>query len=120
MSTILAIFLGGGLGSLARFGVGRLVLSFGKSALPWGTFLANVLACVLLGLFVYVYGPKLEKHVFWRAFLIIGFCGGFSTFSTFSYETLELFRSGAAMWGIANILVSVLLCITILWTLSRA
>ncbi len=118
MNTLLAIFLGGGLGAIARYGVGKLSLNFISSSIPIGTFIANVLSCVVLGLVVY-FVEREKIGGFWVPFLIIGFCGGFSTFSTFSFETMYLIQQGKYLWAGANVLVSVVICIIILTILSK-
>jgi CrcB protein len=111
--TALLIFIGGGLGCLARFGVSLGVQQFSDGKIPIATFLANVLSCLIMGIVVYLFSGKLQEPNI-RAFAIVGFCGGFSTFSTFSAETLEIFRRGQLVLGTANVLVSVTLCILIL------
>ncbi len=114
---IIAIFLGGGLGSIARFGVSKGVLFYFKHDLPLGTFLANLLACLILGLALGKYEPMFSEKNFWFFFVVIGFTGGFSTFSTFSFETLVLFKTGQFRYAIANVLFSVAITVTLLWYL---
>lgn len=114
---LVAIFLGGGLGSIARFGVTKGVFTYFKNDLPLGTFLANLLACLVLGLAFGKYEPMFSGKNFWYFFLIIGFTGGFSTFSTFSFETLVLFKTGQIWYAIANVVFSVSITITLLWFL---
>lgn len=112
MNNLILIFLGGGLGSLARFGVGK-ALSEWSVSVPYGTLVANVLACVILGFFTGVVALRLSDTVLpYRAFLAVGFCGGFSTFSTFSNETLLMLLNNR--WGDAffNIILNVVLCLT--------
>lgn len=112
MNNLLLIFLGGGLGSLARFGVGRWLASWSVS-LPYGTLVANILACIILGFFTGAVALRSSEAVLpYRAFLAVGFCGGFSTFSTFSNETLLMLMNNR--WGdaVLNIGLSVVLCLT--------
>ena len=119
-SMLALIFVGGGLGSVSRYGVGKAALHFFEgNKFPLGTLLANTLACLLLGLTLYLFKDKLLENDWIKPLIIIGFCGGFSTFSTFSLDTLKLFHDGLFMYGIANILVSVVLGIGILWVLVR-
>lgn len=112
---LLAVFLGGGLGSLARYSITRGVLNYLGEYLALGTFIANILAVILLGLALGKYEPMFSGKNFWYFFVIIGFCGGFSTFSTFSFETLVLFKNGQWGWAVANLAVSIGLSIYLLW-----
>jgi CrcB protein len=118
-STILAIFLGGGLGSVCRFGVGKVVLSVTDSRFPWATLSANLLSCLVLGLIMSTAGKGVIRSEGWLAFLTIGFCGGFSTFSTFSFETLRLMRDGMYLFAGLNVAVSVVACLLILYFLVK-
>lgn len=111
MNNLLLIFVGGGLGSLARYGIGRALAAWSLS-MPYGTLAANVLACIVLGLFTGVVALRTSDVVLpYRAFIAVGFCGGFSTFSTFSNETLSLLMNNR--WGdaVLNIVLSVVLCL---------
>jgi CrcB protein len=119
MNTAIAIFVGGGLGSLARYGVSKASLLWFKSAFPMGTLFANVLSCIILALAVGLFKDKIAAHPFWMPMIVIGFCGGFSTFSTFSYETMQLMQNGNYGYAIANIVISVAVCIGLIFWLMK-
>ncbi|NOQ74168.1 MAG: fluoride efflux transporter CrcB [Crocinitomix sp.] len=120
MSVIALIFMGGGLGSLARYGVGKMALHYyADGEFPMGTLIANTLACIILGVTLYVFKDRLLENEWIKYFIIIGFCGGFSTFSTFSLDTVKLFSDGLFALGVFNILISVILGISILWVLVK-
>ena len=86
------MFFGGGLGSVARWFIARCLTSQ-EGSFPIGTFVANILACLILGLLMgyHIKHPMAQQH---RLLLMMGFCGGFSTFSTFSAEIMTLLKSG--------------------------
>lgn len=85
---------GGFLGSVSRFLTSRLIQNYTLSSLPYGTFVVNVLGCLLIGIF---YGLSERGNLLnteLRMFLTVGFCGGFTTFSTFSSENFLLIKNG--------------------------
>lgn len=105
-----SVALGGALGSVARYVLGAL-FPRGPSGFPWATLFINVLGSFLLGL-VLRYFAQSDVHPALRTGLTIGFCGGFTTFSTFSLETVRLMQTGqltrATMYVVASVLLSVL------------
>ena len=120
MNTWLAVFLGGGLGSVARFGITRAVLAFGvKGAFPWATLFANVLATGILAWLILRMQPQLEGRDALKAMLGVGFCGGFSTFSTFSHENFLLLREGQTAIAAANIAISMVVCVAVFYIIAR-
>lgn len=119
MSPWLAVFLGGGLGAVARFGVGH-VFPPSSDSFPWATLASNALATLLLALlFTGNIKTGLKDEPIAWALLATGFCGGFSTFSTFSLETAQLVRSGHQMWALCNVGVSVVACVSLAWWIVK-
>ena len=114
----LLVFLGGGLGSVARYGITVITKGYYQGNWPWATFISNVLACILLVVLVYVLSPSEKEDNTLYMFLAIGFCGGFSTFSTFSYETSSLIQNGNIGIALLNILVSMAAGIGLFFLLS--
>lgn len=108
MNLWLLVFVGGGAGSVARFAIGRAMLRAAAGhAFPWGMLAANLLATGLLAWLVFKLNTLAPERQAWHALLAIGFCGGFSTFSTFSYENYALLRDGFVGTAVANMLISV-------------
>lgn len=113
MQSLFIVFLGGGLGSVVRYSLGRWVNTLHTQTFPWGTLVVNVAACLLLGLVVGLADHKQLFTASSRLFWTMGFCGGFSTFSTFSHETLSLLQQGLTMQLLAYVSLSLVLCVAI-------
>lgn len=103
------VFLGGGLGSMIRFGIAEMIAPL-RSGFPAATFVANVISCFVLG-FLLAYVLKVEVQPMLKLLFITGFCGGFSTFSTFTGETFLLIQSGNWPTAMIYILTSLMVCL---------
>lgn len=116
-----AVFLGGGIGSLLRYGLSRLLLAMDlRGAFPWATLAANVLSVVILAWVLLRLPAHFQHRPALSAFITIGICGGFSTFSTFSYENFLLIREGLPGMALANIAVNVVACLAIFFIMARS
>ena len=117
MTSVLAVAAGGAIGSVGRWGLG-LLLSSCLPGLPAGTFVANVLAGLIIGVVSGVgsVAPLPEET---RLLLAVGLCGGLSTFSTFSNETLGMIESGNVVAAGANIVLNVCVCLLAVWVGTR-
>jgi CrcB protein len=94
MKQLLIVFIGGGMGTVLRFLIGK-ILPYSGTGFPWNTFWANLLGCLLIGLFNgYIIRSGDDSQSAWILFATIGFCGGFTTFSSFANENLSFIRSG--------------------------
>ncbi len=109
---IVVVFVGGGLGSLMRFGFGRWVGFLYDRPFPLATFLVNIVACFVLGFIIGLADFKQWLSPIAKLFWIVGFCGGFSTFSAFSNDVFNLFRQGYYVHSLLYILLSILVCVT--------
>lgn len=106
------IGLGGGLGSVLRVLVAEWIPA---SRLPWGTVSANILGSLLIGWVFAKFEPTAAGSGHWPAFLALGFCGGFTTFSSFSWQTLEQLRQGQTASALVHVLISVGVCLLATW-----
>jgi CrcB protein len=105
----LLIALGGALGSIARYWVGSTIGSRMGSRFPYGTFVINMTACIIIGFSVTWLSKRVELSPAWRYLIPVGFIGAYSTFSTFEWETLFTLRSGAfaiaALYAIGSLVL---------------
>jgi CrcB protein len=111
MKQLLFIFIGGGLGSVTRYSIGKFIQENVDKTFPFGTLGVNVLASIVLGIFVGMVEVKSLTNPNYTALIAIGFCGGFSTFSTFSNDTLQLIQQNRILEAFSNIFLNVILCI---------
>ena len=115
--TYLLVALGSGLGGTLRYWLSGLISdSFGQT-FPWGTLAVNIVGSFAIGLFATLTGPDGRLFVpgEWRQFFMIGICGGFTTFSSFSLQTLTLAQDGEWLWASVNVALSVILCLVGVW-----
>ena len=106
----LFVALGGALGATLRYLIAQ-VLPQVKSGFPYATLLVNLVGCLLLGAFYVLIVERSDVSAYWRELLIVGFCGGLTTFSAFSLEALQLWLAGQAQTAILYIVLSVVFCI---------
>jgi CrcB protein len=118
------VAIGGAIGSMARFWMGVAVAEMVGARFPWGTLLINVIGSFVIGWFDVLTGEFGSWSVppDARAFVLVGLCGGFTTFSSFSLQTMQLMQGGEALRAGAYVVGSVALCLISVWagmTLAR-
>jgi len=117
VKTYLAVMLGGAVGTALRFGLSNWFASHYGETFPIGTIVVNVTGCFVIGLFAALTGPDSMWLVspLTRQVVMIGVLGGYTTFSSFSLQTLSLFNGGEWLRGGWNVLLSVILCLVAVW-----
>lgn len=109
MEKYLCIAIGGALGSIARYWVGSTVSDRLGTKFPYGTFVINMTACVIIGFAVTYLSRRAELNAAWRYLVPVGFVGAYSTFSTYEWETLSNLRAGAlvlaALYAVGSLIV---------------
>jgi CrcB protein len=112
IKNILLVSIGGAIGSVMRYLCQKWIYQLYPHPFPWGTFLVNIAGCFLIGIFF----AASEKSTFisadWKLFLMTGLCGGFTTFSAFAFENMNLIRTGditnALLYAISSVVVGIL------------
>jgi CrcB protein len=115
VNQLLAIAAGGALGSAARYGMSVSIYAVLGRGFPYGTLAVNVLGCLLMGLLSVLFLERLSVDGIWRAAILIGVLGGFTTFSSFSIETFNLIESGELVKAGLNMALSLVLCLAATW-----
>ena len=115
MNKIMAVAVGGALGSVLRYGLSNWVHSFVGRGFPYGTLAVNVLGCLAMGILFVLFVERSSESALWRTGLLVGVLGGFTTFSAFSIETFNLIEQGAMAKAMGNMAASLILCIGATW-----
>jgi fluoride exporter len=110
----IAVFIGGGVGSVTRLGLNKW-LGVSEVGFPWGTLAANLVACIVLGFVGGLLANKGNVSPLFRSAIAVGFCGGLSTFSTFSGESLGLFLGEKPVLAAVYVGISVVVCLLAVW-----
>lgn len=113
--TIILVAIGGGIGSILRYLTSVTANKYFPGLFPWGTFIVNVLGCFLIGLLIGLFDRQQIANQDFRYLLVTGFCGGFTTFSTFAAENIGLFQSGNHLAAFLYTAFSVIICLAATW-----
>jgi CrcB protein len=111
----LLIAAGGALGSIARYWVGSIIGGRMGTRFPYGTFVINITACIIIGFSLTYLSKRVELNPAWRYLIPVGFIGAYSTFSTYEWETLSTLRSGAFALAALYAIGSLILGLTATW-----
>jgi fluoride exporter len=115
MINLAAIALGGAIGAVSRYLLAGYVHRFTPTSFPYGTFAVNVLGCLLFGVVIGVADQRFAIGATARAFLLIGVLGGFTTFSSFTFETFQLLRDAQFLWASLNVVGQIAAGMLALW-----
>ncbi len=109
------VLAGGALGSLARYAAATAIMTRYSGRFPLGTLAVNVTGSFLIGLLMTLLTERFQPHPYWRLLLVIGFLGGYTTFSSFEYETFQAVRAGGFRVALLNVTGSVILGYVAVW-----
>lgn len=115
LQLFLPIAIGGAIGSVLRFWLSKYIQDLSISGFPFGILLVNVLGSFLIGLLATLFVDRFYLNQIWRALILIGFLGGFTTFSSFSIDAINLLRQGFQFQGIMYIFSSIIFCLSATW-----
>lgn len=110
MLNALVIFIGGGLGSVVRYLISILLRNYGFH-FPFATFSVNIIGSLILGFTAALFWRQTHLHPTLRLAIVVGFCGGLTTFSTFSWETFEMLKDGEFLLALLYTGISVITCV---------
>ena len=117
MASYFWIAIGSALGGMARYWCSGLAARLIGETFPWGTIIVNIAGSFIIGFFATLTGPdgRICADTLTRQFVMLGFCGGYTTFSSFSLQTLALLQDGEWLLASANIALSVIACLLAVW-----
>jgi CrcB protein len=115
LDKLLVVLAGAGLGGVARYAAGTWIMAKYGGRFPLGTFLINVSGSFLIGILMTLFTERLDPHPNWRLFSVVGILGGYTTFSSFEYETYQAVRDGEHWMGLLYVASSVLLGYAGVW-----
>ena len=115
MQRYLLIAFGGALGSMARYWVGSTIANRMGTKFPYGTFVINITACMIIGFSLTFLAKRADLNPTWRFLVPVGFIGAYSTFSTYEWETLSTIRTGAFLLAASYAVSSLILGLAAVW-----
>lgn len=115
MNNLVFVAAGGALGSVLRYLLSSSIYTWFGRAMPWGTLAVNVIGSFAIGLLSILLVEKFNVPQEWRLGIVVGVLGGFTTFSAFSWDTLDLMQQGLTLKAMLNVLANVVLCIVAAW-----
>ena len=115
MWEIIAVAVGGSVGAVSGYLVSQYMAAKFGASLPYGTFVVNVVGCLIIGAFMTLATEKFIISPYWRLIVVVGFVGGLTTFSSFSYETFKLLENSSLGYALANVVFNLLFGFSATW-----
>jgi CrcB protein len=115
MTEIALVAIGGGIGATARYLISLLAADRFGVSFPYGTLIVNLVGCLIIGAFMTAATERFVASPHWRLFVTVGFTGGLTTFSSFSYETFSLLGEGDVFLALSNVLLNMILAFLATW-----